>query len=46
VRIIGEYGGDSTVSAEFDLTTFKRSTSDFWLTILPKKEKEEAQDKK
>lgn len=46
VRIIGEYGEDSTVSAEFDLTTFKRSTSDFWLTILPKKEKEEAQDKK
>ena len=46
VRIVGEYGEDSTVSAEFDLTTFKRSTSDFWLTILPKKEKEEAQDKK
>lgn len=46
VRIVGEYGEDSTVSAEFDLTAFKRSTSDFWLTILPKKEKEEAKDKK
>ena len=44
LRIVGKYGEDSTVSAEFDLTTFKRSTSDIWLTILPKKE--EAKDKK
>ncbi|MGZ0170031.1 MAG: pre-peptidase C-terminal domain-containing protein [Planctomycetales bacterium] len=44
LRIVGKYGEDSSVSAEFDLTTFKRSTGDFWLTILPKKE--EAKDKK
>jgi len=43
LRVVGKYGEDSTVSAEFDLTTFKRSTSDIWLTILPKKE--EAKDK-
>lgn len=44
LRIVGKYGEGSTVSAEFDLTTFKRLTSDIWLTILPKKE--EAKDKK
>jgi hypothetical protein len=44
LRIVGQYGEDSSVSAEFALTAFKRSTEDFWLTILPKKE--EAKDKK
>lgn len=44
LRIVGKYGEDETVSAQFDVTTFKRSTEDFWLTILPKKE--EAKDKK
>lgn len=44
LRVVGKYDEDSTVSAEFDLTTFKRSTSDIWLTILPKKE--EDKDKK
>lgn len=44
LRIVGKYGEDSMVSAEFDLTTFKRSTEDIWLTILPKKD--EAKDKK
>jgi hypothetical protein len=38
LRIVGQYGEGSSVSAEFDLTTFKRSTEDIWLTILPKKE--------
>ena len=44
LRIVGQYGEGSSVSAEFDVTTFNRSTSDIWLTILPKKE--EAKDKK
>ena len=38
LRIVGQYGEGSTVSAEVDLATFKRSTQDTWLTILPKKE--------
>jgi hypothetical protein len=38
LRIVGQYGEGSSVSAEFDLTTFNRSTEDIWLTILPKKE--------
>lgn len=44
LRIVGQYGEGLSVSAEFDLTTFKRSTEDIWLTILPKKD--EAKDKK
>jgi hypothetical protein len=38
LRIVGQYGEGSSVSAEFDDTTFNRSTQDIWLTILPKKE--------
>ena len=49
LRIVGHYGEGSFVSAEFDLATFKRSTEDIWLTILPKKEdakpKDEAAEK-
>lgn len=44
LRIVGQYGEGSSVSAEFNLTTFSRSTEDIWLTILPKKE--DAKDKK
>lgn len=44
LRIVGQYGEGSSVSAEFDLTTFKRSTEDIWLTILPKKEDAKPKD--
>ena len=44
LRIVGQYGEGSSVSAEFDLTTFKRSTEDVWLTILPKKEDAKPKD--
>ncbi|MFT5324101.1 MAG: hypothetical protein ACI8P0_001961 [Planctomycetaceae bacterium] len=44
LRIVGQYGEGSSVSAEFDLATFKRSTEDIWLTILPKKEDAKPKD--
>lgn len=44
LHIVGQYGEGSSVSAEFDLTTFNRSTEDIWLTILPKKEEAKPED--
>ncbi|MDA1164037.1 MAG: PPC domain-containing protein [Planctomycetota bacterium] len=37
IRIVGTHGDSSTVTATFQLTTFKRSTDAAWLTILPRK---------
>lgn len=44
LKIVGQYGEQSSVAAEAALATFNRSTQDIWLTILPKKE--EAKDGK
>ena len=45
LKIVGQYREDSTVSADFELTTFSRTTEDIWLTILPKKEEAKAETK-
>jgi hypothetical protein len=45
IRITGRFGEGETVTAFADLTTFKRTTTDIWLTILAKKDDAKPEEK-
>ena len=45
IRIAGKYGDDKVVVATAELTTFRRSTDQIWLTVLPRKEDDKSKDK-